>query len=134
MDDMAKVKVGAPAVSRYHQLRRIFGTNDSPNYSDHDFPVPNYLLAVSGYMVLESSSNSSTVEQEGLQLASAYDCVTTEQCSPQQKQPEQNENDLVIPVLEKLSVKTKSYNDFFKIFSSQLSTHLKGKFTPKLFF
>lgn len=48
MDDMAKIKVGAPAVSRYHQLRRLCPTMDMPNYADHDFPVPNYLLSASG--------------------------------------------------------------------------------------
>lgn len=56
MDDMAKIKVGAPAVSRYHQIRRIFHSSDMPNLNDHDFPVPNYLLSVSGYMFLEGAS------------------------------------------------------------------------------
>ena len=48
MDDMAKIKVGAPAVSRYHKLRRMYPTDDMPNFHDHDFPVPNYLLSASG--------------------------------------------------------------------------------------
>ena len=30
-DDMAKLKVGAPAVSRYHQLTRLYGANDQLN-------------------------------------------------------------------------------------------------------
>ena len=55
LDDMAKLKVGAPAVSRYHQIKRLFYSSDMPNYKDHDFPVRNYLLAVSGYMLLENS-------------------------------------------------------------------------------
>jgi hypothetical protein len=58
MDDMAKIKVGAPAVSRYHQICRIFSSSDMPNLSDHDFPVPNYLLSVSGYMFLKSKNSS----------------------------------------------------------------------------
>ena len=53
-DDMAKLKVGAPAVSRYHQLNRLCGVNDQPNLSDHDFPTPGYLLNTSGYMFLKS--------------------------------------------------------------------------------
>ena len=66
MDDMAKLKVGAPAVSRYHNIRRLFATSNAPNYKDHDFPVPNYLLSVSGYMILEdhtfdNTSTASTV-------------------------------------------------------------------------
>ena len=42
VDEMAKIKVGAPAVSRYHLK--------VPNFDDHDFPVPGYLLSVSGHM------------------------------------------------------------------------------------
>ena len=48
MDDMAKIKVGPPAVSRYPQLKRIFPTNDQPNFSDHEFTTPGYLLSPSG--------------------------------------------------------------------------------------
>lgn len=51
MDDMAKIKVGPPAVSRYHQFRRLCPTMDMPNYADHDFPVPNYLLSASGLLM-----------------------------------------------------------------------------------
>jgi hypothetical protein len=46
---MAKIKLGAPAVSRYHQIQCLYPMGDSPNYSDHDFPVSNYLLSLSGY-------------------------------------------------------------------------------------
>ena len=53
VDDIAKIKVGAPTVSRYHQVWRLFASTYMPNLSDHDFPVPNYLLPVSGYMYLE---------------------------------------------------------------------------------
>ena len=53
VDDMVKIKVETPAVTRYHQIRSIFMNNDSPNLPDHDFPVPGYLLNVSGYMFLE---------------------------------------------------------------------------------
>ena len=58
MDDMAKIKVGAPAVSRYHQLRRMFSSSDMPNLTDHDFPLPSYLLSVSGYMFLQSKTGN----------------------------------------------------------------------------
>ena len=64
MDDMAKLKVGAPAVSRYHQIRRMFSSSDMPNLSDHDFPVPKYLLSVSGYMFLEQQEESNTIIYE----------------------------------------------------------------------
>ena len=59
MDDMAKIKVGAPAVSRYHQVKRLFAPTNMPNLHDHDFTVPNYLLSVSRYMYLEQISDDS---------------------------------------------------------------------------
>ena len=52
-DDMAKVKVGPPAVLRYHQICCYFLGADTPNMPDHDFLIPGYLLNVSGYMRLE---------------------------------------------------------------------------------
>ena len=59
MDDMAKIKVRAPAVSRYHQVRRLFTSTDMPNLNDRSFPVPNYLLSVSRYMYLEQMNDES---------------------------------------------------------------------------
>jgi hypothetical protein len=49
-DGMNKLKVGVLAVSRYHQIRRRHGIADQPNYNDHDFPFPGYLLAPFGLM------------------------------------------------------------------------------------
>ena len=60
VDDMAKIKVGAPTVSRYHQIRSIFMNNYSPNLPDHNFPTPGYLLNVSGYVF--GTENSRNVE------------------------------------------------------------------------
>ena len=57
--DMAKIKIGAPAVSRYHQIKRLFLGNDTHNLNDHDFSVPDYLLNVSGHMFLENHSDVS---------------------------------------------------------------------------
>ena len=57
-DDKNKVNVGTLAVSRYHQISRFFMTNDSPDYFDHDFPIPGYKITPSGYLVLRSRSRS----------------------------------------------------------------------------
>ena len=59
-DDMNKVKVGALAVSRYHQTERFFPIEDAPNVPDHDFPVPGYLLIPSGYMRLVPNTDTCT--------------------------------------------------------------------------
>ena len=56
MDDMVKIKVGPPAVSRYHQLKIIFPTNDQPNFIDHDFPTPGYLFSPSEYTLLDHNN------------------------------------------------------------------------------
>ena len=69
IDDMSKIKVGAPAVSRYHQVKTYFPVNDQPNLKDHDFPVPGYLLGTSGYMFLEPTTDQNFAET----LLSLYD-------------------------------------------------------------
>ena len=55
VDDMAKVKLGVPAVSRYHQINRIFPEKDGPVLNDHDlvWTVSGYLISVSGHMFLQ---------------------------------------------------------------------------------
>ena len=55
---MAKIKVGAPALSRYYQIRSILQFSDQESLNDQDFPVPGHLLATSSYMFLESSQSS----------------------------------------------------------------------------
>jgi hypothetical protein len=57
-DDKNKVNVGesTPAVSRYHNISKFFLTGDSPNYCDHDFPIPNSKIIPSGYMELKKKS------------------------------------------------------------------------------
>ena len=59
-DDTAKVKVGPPAVSRYHQVRKMFTKDDNPNLPDHDFPIPGYLLNTLGYMWLQNTPQNQT--------------------------------------------------------------------------
>ena len=53
-DDLNKLRMGpATAVSRYHQIFRIFVNNDMPNVGDHDFPNTSYLIVSARYMTLE---------------------------------------------------------------------------------
>ena len=63
-DDMNKIKAGPLAVSRYHQIEKFFPTDDTPNYPDHDFPVPGYHLIPSGIVapVDVSPSNECILE------------------------------------------------------------------------
>ena len=56
-DMMNKLKVGTLAVSRYHQIRKIFLQSDRPNYPDHDFPLP-YKLVPDGILILQKQENS----------------------------------------------------------------------------
>ena len=49
--------LGTLAVSRYHQIRKIFLQSDRPNYPDHDFPLP-YKLVPDGILILQKQENS----------------------------------------------------------------------------
>ena len=53
-----------PEAPIIHFLHRLFPTNDSPNFEDHDFPVSNYLLSASGYMFLEMNSCEEILQEE----------------------------------------------------------------------
>ena len=50
-DDMNQIQVGRPAVSRFHQNRRIYKTDCSPDYPTHDFAQPQYNLKLGGFML-----------------------------------------------------------------------------------
>jgi len=54
-DSKANIHIGGQAVSRYHQLRTFFLSDDVPHYHDHDFPVPGYLIEPDGFLILTSS-------------------------------------------------------------------------------
>ena len=51
-DDMNIIQVGRPAVSRYHQIRRLFGIDKGPNYEVHDFPLTELGIKLGGFMVM----------------------------------------------------------------------------------
>ena len=61
----SKIGVGRPAVSRYHQLKKLFITGDDPDYCDHDFPTPGYLICPSGYMVIRHPQPGNTQDASG---------------------------------------------------------------------
>ncbi|XP_070560361.1 uncharacterized protein [Ptychodera flava] len=54
-DNMNKVKIGVTAVSQHFQNTRYFPNSDAPNFPDHDFPNPGYLITSAGYMLLQQS-------------------------------------------------------------------------------
>ena len=126
---MSKIKVGAPAVSSYHQIRRLFLTNNSPNYSDHDFPVPNYLLATSGYKILQETTacdgdTDSLDAAQNLINASTYDRIDVRDTV--------DENNSASSVLDKFDISTNNVgNDLFDIIISQASTELNVKTTKE---
>ena len=63
-DNMNKVKVGVLAVSRYHQINKYYSVQDVPDYPDHDFPNPGYLITPSGYLVLETADGDPFIKDE----------------------------------------------------------------------
>ena len=80
-DDVNKIKVGALAVSRYHQINRYFPMDDSPNVPDHDFPIPGYLIIPSGYMRLlnKQFGTSSLLEDED--VSEFHDAAANDICA-----------------------------------------------------
>ena len=89
VDDMNKIKVGPNAVSRYHQISNFFLRDDSPDYPDHDFPHPGYLIIPSEYMRLCHSPAEGS-EDEFEEIA-----VNEDSCSdaPEAEDDEQMGND-----------------------------------------
>ena len=61
----SKIGVGRHAVSRYHQLKKFFIAGDDPDYHDHDFPTPGYLICLSGYMVIQHPQSGNTQDASG---------------------------------------------------------------------
>ena len=110
MDDMAKIKVGLRAVSRYHQLKRTFATNDQPDFSNHDFPIPGYLLSPSGYMFLEHNN-----------------FVESNELFDNDENDEKDENDQNAQMFSGMfKIKEKSIN-IFEVAKDQIDLHLNIK-------
>ena len=61
----SKIGVGRPAVSHYHQLKKFFISGDDPDYRDHDFPTPGYLICQSGYMVIQHTQSGNIQDASG---------------------------------------------------------------------
>ena len=61
-DSKAKVHIGGQAVSRYHQIRTFFPSDDVPHYHDHDFPVPGYLIEPDGFLMLKSHRDKKIIK------------------------------------------------------------------------
>jgi hypothetical protein len=62
-DDKNKILTGVPAVSRYHQIRRIFPEEDTINYPQHDFPDSQSKITPSGYLIMQKSPSVPTVRR-----------------------------------------------------------------------
>ena len=56
VDSMNKLRYGTLCVSRYHQIRKIYMTDDAPRYKDHDFPLK-YKTIPDGIMILGDALN-----------------------------------------------------------------------------
>jgi hypothetical protein len=50
-DDMNIIQVGRPAVSRYHNSKKFYPAEASPNFDVHDFPTAELGLKLGGFML-----------------------------------------------------------------------------------
>ena len=53
---MNKIRYGTMAVSRNHQIRKIFLSDDAPKYPGYDFPLP-YKTLSDGVMILSNNKD-----------------------------------------------------------------------------
>ena len=51
------IQVGRPAVSRYHNHRRFYMSDEGVNYDVHDFPCGELDLKLGGFMALSGTEN-----------------------------------------------------------------------------
>ena len=58
-----KIVMNFIVVSRYHQIKKFFMDDDAPDYDDHDYNLPGYLITPSGYMLLEFQENTPLEDQ-----------------------------------------------------------------------
>lgn len=63
-DSKANIHIGGQAVSRYHQLRSFFPSDDTPHYADLDFAIPGYLIEPDGYLLLQSKGKSASYTKD----------------------------------------------------------------------
>ena len=58
VDNKNKLRISSSttAVDRRCTITRIFPSDDSPNYWDHDFPNPGYLITPAGYLQMTPAS------------------------------------------------------------------------------
>lgn len=71
VDSMNKIRYGTLAVSRYHQIRKIYMADDKPKYLDHDFPLP-YKTIPDGIMILTKQDNDDFFLEDSYLNASVY--------------------------------------------------------------
>ena len=135
VDDMAKILSNALAVSPYLQIKRFFAEGDSPNFDDHDFPVPGYLLFVSGYMFLNLNENTSDSEFNGSN--NAIESLNRSQPSFENMVPDDAKIDIFaalshqVYVQWNLKMSTKYCCDLIK---KNISEYLLKDLTPEEFF
>ena len=75
-DSMNKIRYGTLTFSRYHQIRKIYLTDDTPKYLDHDFPlqcktIPDGLMILSNQQtndlfIDEDFVNTNNMRKDGL--------------------------------------------------------------------
>ena len=57
-DDMNVIQVGRPAVSRYHNTRKFYMTDEGVDYEVHDWPTAELGLKLGGFMLLKDMDNA----------------------------------------------------------------------------
>ena len=56
------IQVGRPAVSRYHNTRRFYMTNEGVDYDVHDWPTAELGLKLGGFMLIKDFEGNAEEE------------------------------------------------------------------------
>jgi hypothetical protein len=76
------IQVGRPAVSRYHDHRRFYMTDEGVNYDVHDLPCGELDLTLGGFMALSGTENLGVcAEQEESDIADVDSDEEEEECN-----------------------------------------------------
>ena len=118
-DSMNKILDGTLAVSRYHQIRKIFMSSDKPKYLDHDFLLP-YKTIPDGIMILSNNKDDDLFLHDDVVIDETVRYNTLQELQEKVITIE-NKTDRINNALYRAAYTLKAEADVFGIISRRLS-------------
>ena len=118
-DSMNKILDGTLAVSRYHQIRKIFMSSDKPKYLDHGFLLP-YKTIPDGIMILSNNKDDDLFLHDDVVIDETVRYNTLQELQEKVITIE-NKTDRINNALYRAAYTLKAEADVFGIISRRLS-------------